>query len=94
MAAAIKKAISYEGPSVVIAEGECAIMAGRKRATRRENWYIDGERCNSCGICVNLLCCPALIKGEHSYFIDLANCAACGICAQVCKRNAIKKEGV
>ncbi|MFC1532471.1 indolepyruvate ferredoxin oxidoreductase subunit alpha [Thermodesulfobacteriota bacterium] len=89
---AIKTAISYEGPSVVIAEGECAILASRRRKPAREIWHIDEDHCDSCGICVNLLYCPALNKGEDSYSIDHAICAACGICAQVCPKEAIKRK--
>ena len=94
MISSIKTSIAFEGPSVVIAEGECAIIANRQQAAKREIWYIDKEECDSCGVCVNLLYCPALIKGEHSYTIDQAICSGCGICAQICTKNSILREEI
>jgi len=94
MVASIKAAVSYEGPSVVIARGDCAIMSARRQGAKKEIWHIDEEKCNSCSVCVNLLYCPALIKGEDSYFIDQTICAGCGLCAQVCPQHAIEREEV
>jgi indolepyruvate ferredoxin oxidoreductase alpha subunit len=92
--AAIKESISYPGPSVVIAKGECAIARGHQQDVKRIPWQIDAALCDACGVCVNLLYCPALTKGENQYFINQTNCAACGICSQVCPKNAILKQEV
>jgi len=87
--ASIKKAISYQGPSMVIARGECAIITGRNQGEKRTLCHIDPKACDFCGICVNLLYCPALTKGEDSYAINEVLCIGCGVCAQVCPKDAI-----
>jgi indolepyruvate ferredoxin oxidoreductase alpha subunit len=86
---AINRAILSPGPSVVISEGECALMGGRKLKTKENQWLIDLNKCNACGVCVNFLYCPAIIKDKDSYAISRELCAGCGICAQICPKHAI-----
>jgi indolepyruvate ferredoxin oxidoreductase alpha subunit len=87
--ASIKEAIKHEGPSVVVARGECAILTGRKQGERRTPWHIDPEKCDSCSACVNLLYCPALTQGGDYFTINQELCAGCGVCAQICPKSAI-----
>jgi len=90
----LKKAMAYEGPSVVISKGECAIMTGRKKEITRPRWRINPTKCDSCGTCVHLLSCPALTKNDETYLINDILCTGCGICAQVCPKSAIELEEV
>jgi indolepyruvate ferredoxin oxidoreductase alpha subunit len=92
--AAIRDAISVEGPALVIAERECALLP-----MARKEWVpleIDPDRCNGCGLCF-MIGCPAIIRSEQRdsktkrYLaeIDPLLCTGCNICAQVCARGAI-----
>ena len=85
----IEKSVKYKDVSVIVAKGECALLTGRKKKMRRATWEIDQEKCDFCSVCVSLLYCPALNRGEDTYHINQELCAGCGICAQVCPKSAI-----
>ncbi len=93
---AFEEALSFDGPSVVICKRACAIEV--ERAAKRGNiefipFQVDPEACNGCKRCINLLGCPSMVWDNKKVKIDPASCIGCGVCAQVCNRNAIKKEG-
>ena len=55
---------------------------------------IDLEKCNSCGICVEV--CPKNVLEISSgklVVTDLINCSLCRACVEVCEREAIKVRG-
>ncbi|HOG48073.1 MAG TPA: indolepyruvate ferredoxin oxidoreductase subunit alpha [Anaerolineae bacterium] len=94
---AVRAAIDGEGPGVVIARRECVLLPAV-----RPTWHaltVDAERCNGCGLCLQLGC-PALVKSEARHAasgraqvrIDPLLCTGCAVCAQVCNRNAIPKK--
>jgi indolepyruvate ferredoxin oxidoreductase alpha subunit len=90
---AVKDALGFDGPSVVVSRGECALMRGRSLERKAPLFQIDETRCNACGICVQSLHCPAVNVRDAVYGIDELLCAGCGICAQVCPRTAITRKG-
>jgi indolepyruvate ferredoxin oxidoreductase alpha subunit len=93
---AIKGAVEFEGPGVVIAKGPCAIVESReKRMTGEETvpYVIDEELCTDCGVCVNKFGCPAIFLEDEKVRIDGLLCVGCGVCADVlvCPKGAIVK---
>jgi indolepyruvate ferredoxin oxidoreductase alpha subunit len=91
---ALRASLEVEGPAVVVAQRECALLP----EVRRE-WMaieVDPERCNGCGLCFRIAC-PAIVAsddidpktGRALAWIDPLLCTGCEICAQVCARGAI-----
>jgi indolepyruvate ferredoxin oxidoreductase alpha subunit len=92
--AALYESLAADGPAVIIARRECALMP-----EVRKQWLplrVDDERCNGCGLCFQVGC-PAVVKsdaldqktGRPKARIDPLLCTGCEICAQVCARRAI-----
>lgn len=96
---ALKEAIAFEGPSLVIARYPCAL---KKRSpednaefgTEKAKYTVNKDECIGCKSCLRLGC-PALSfdAGEKKANIDRVACAGCGVCAQVCPKKAIGKVG-
>jgi len=84
----IRSAMQSEELSVVIVRGDCAVRVKRSGARA-----VDAEKCNVCGICLQLGCSAIQKDGEH-VFIDASLCAgdACTICQQVCPKQAIMPQ--
>jgi indolepyruvate ferredoxin oxidoreductase alpha subunit len=89
---ALKAALAFEGPSVVIVDGPC-FFVGPGGA---EPYEVDLARCNGCTLCFRLGC-PAIIRssekdaktGRAKAEIDPVLCVGCDMCAQICPREAI-----
>jgi indolepyruvate ferredoxin oxidoreductase, alpha subunit len=90
----MRECLKVEGPSVIIAQRECALMP-----EVRKNWRaleVDADLCNGCGLCFKVGC-PALEKsdlldeksGRPLAEINPLLCTGCQICAQVCHRGGI-----
>ncbi|MFQ5977780.1 MAG: 4Fe-4S dicluster domain-containing protein [Candidatus Heimdallarchaeota archaeon] len=101
---AFKRALSFEGPSVVISRQACMVQI-TLRERRREGirvlpFFVDRERCNGCAQCVDNFNCAAIYwsdvidekSGRNKAAIDPLLCASCGVCSQVCARKAIHKQ--
>ena len=91
---ALRESLEGEGPAVVIARRECALLP-----EARKQWMtlaVIEERCNGCGLCFQVGC-PAIVKsdrldektGRAIAWIDPLLCTGCEVCAQVCVRRAI-----
>ncbi len=88
---ALREAIEFEGPAVVIIEGPCALQYG----LRKPPFAVDAATCIACGACLRLGC-PAISAQERDRKrwpqIDALLCVGCGLCAQVCPTGAIVRE--
>jgi len=53
-------------------------------------FYVDGDKCTGCGVCVSL--CPqgAISLQDGVAVIDQVLCRKCGDCVEVCPDNAIR----
>ncbi len=85
---AVKKALEFQGVSVVISKEMCTLYAkGLKLQSKRR--YQVGSKCKNHRDCINLLACPAFYLSEGRVQIDAAQCTGCSVCAQICPENAI-----
>jgi indolepyruvate ferredoxin oxidoreductase alpha subunit len=81
--AALKAELSEPGLGVLVAAAPCVLMTRPQPAAV----VVDEERCNLCGLCLELGC-PALVVGSGSVAVT-DDCTACGVCVEVCKRGAL-----
>ncbi|NLE77300.1 MAG: indolepyruvate ferredoxin oxidoreductase subunit alpha [Chloroflexi bacterium] len=84
---AFKACLAYDGPSVIIATGACALLP-----ESRQGWMpleVDQEACVACGTCMRIGC-PAIVKqADGKSWIDPLLCVGCEVCAQLCPKEAI-----
>jgi indolepyruvate ferredoxin oxidoreductase alpha subunit len=91
---ALQEFLAADGPSVLIARDECALLPGA-----RKRWLplqVVAEQCNGCTMCFRIGC-PAILKSDEldartqrpKALIDPLLCTGCEVCAQVCPRRAI-----
>ena len=89
----MRRALSFDGVSVVIARRECALLTVRRRRNRGEAiipYRVDPERCTHCLTCINTYACPAFVDEGDKVSIDPSICFGCGSCATICPFEAIE----
>jgi indolepyruvate ferredoxin oxidoreductase alpha subunit len=87
---AIREAMEFEGPAVVVVRGACQRLPEMRRRSL-EPFRIDREVCYRCDLCLALRC-PALTRDSSGRpEIAAEECVACGVCAQVCPVEAIEQ---
>lgn len=88
---AIREALKYDGPAVIIAEHPCTMLRS-ERAKPKTPYFVDEEACAKCDMCLEIGC-PALEGREDGPpVVDDLLCIGCGMCAQLCKFEAIKSR--
>jgi indolepyruvate ferredoxin oxidoreductase alpha subunit len=97
--AAVREAIKWDGPSVVISEGPCVLIPESKAAPKVA-FTVVAEECIACGLCFHTGC-PAILESAETYrasehqkarpkaIIDPAVCVGCTLCATVCPPECI-----
>ncbi|MDR2201829.1 MAG: indolepyruvate ferredoxin oxidoreductase subunit alpha [Clostridiales bacterium] len=86
--AEIKRQLSLDGVSLIIAKEPCALLGKQKRPP-----FAVTSGCKNCKACVRIGC-PAIVNRPDAPVIDAALCSGCGLCARVCPFKAIAGEGV
>ena len=86
---ALKEALRFDGPSVVIARRPCVLI---RRDAVREPLEVVQEACRVCRSCLKAGC-PAMELRDGKVRIDSRLCNGCGVCMQICKFGAIRKAG-
>jgi len=81
-----KRALEYDGVSVIIAKYPCTLIKGLKR---KRPMSIKENRCNNCKKCINTLACPAISFIDDKVEIDDFLCKGCTVCVQMCDQKAI-----
>ena len=90
----LKDYLKVDGPSVLIARDECALLP-----EARKRWLplaVIADKCNGCTMCFRVGC-PAILKSDEldpktqrpKALIDPLLCTGCEVCAQVCPWQAI-----
>ncbi len=88
LGSAVRQALAFEGPAVVIAQGACQQLPEMKQ---REliPYYVDETLCTQCEACFKVWC-PAITRNERNFpEITGPECTACTVCVQVCPEDAI-----
>jgi indolepyruvate ferredoxin oxidoreductase alpha subunit len=90
---AYKRALEFNGTSVVISKSPCIILENRDKRKRNEiikKYQIDQKKCKRCKTCIGKFGCPAIyFEEDESIHIDMSQCNGCGDCANICPFNAI-----
>ena len=92
--AAAKRALEFEGPSVILFESPCVQLKKPGPAA-----FVDADACIGCKRCITEIGCPGLgfdpdAKGAKSAhrgqaFVDASLCNGCGLCTQLCPTHAL-----
>ncbi|MBO4551895.1 MAG: 4Fe-4S binding protein, partial [Candidatus Methanomethylophilaceae archaeon] len=85
----MKKAIEFDGVSVVISKCPCPLELKKEKKLVVKTCEVDQSKCIQCGTCLRMIGCPALIKKDDKVMIDDQQCIGCGMCANVCPKDAI-----
>jgi indolepyruvate ferredoxin oxidoreductase, alpha subunit len=93
----LRDALKERGIRVLVAEGECALQAERRRKASPVGYeeYVDcdPDRCQRCHRCYRELACPAIredtLDGEATYVVDEGLCQGCRVCEAICPNSAL-----
>ncbi len=101
---ALDEAENYDGLSLIIHKGPCALIPDYKKNYQKPPMLVDLDKCSGCKICLNVNC-PSLswVDEEGFWFdkkgnkrkrpgyviIDELSCTGCDVCAQSCPFDAI-----
>jgi indolepyruvate ferredoxin oxidoreductase, alpha subunit len=86
----MKKAIDYDGVSVVISKQACPLELKRRKALGSKVCVVNQDKCIGCFACVSTIACPALVKKDKTVKVDETQCIGCGMCNSVCPKSAIE----
>ena len=92
--AALKEALAFPGPAVVITNRPCMLFPRKVEGTGA--FVVDAELCTACQRCMTLGC-PSLrhtdvrVKTGRKVETDVASCSGCSLCAQLCAAGAISR---
>ena len=51
---------------------------------------VDSEKCNGCGLCINICSCNALVLVDNvAMVVETSSCGWCTECEEVCPNKAI-----
>ncbi|MGE5560029.1 MAG: indolepyruvate ferredoxin oxidoreductase subunit alpha [Chloroflexota bacterium] len=76
-------------PAVVIARRPCALIA----KPGPERYTILPDKCKQCKACLRLGCPAIEVRPDGTIAINRDNCFGCGVCSDLCKFDALVKEG-
>jgi indolepyruvate ferredoxin oxidoreductase, alpha subunit len=85
---AVRKAIEFEGVSVIIAQEICPLYAKGLKKLMGKPFYVS-DKCKNHKDCINELACPAFFIENEKVKIDPDTCVGCTLCAQICPEHAI-----
>ena len=87
---AIREALTFKGPSLVILQRECALQVQRRKKLKNPKTFVDEDKCSGCKQCLSLGCPAVTFDDENKVAgIDTLSCVDCGLCIQICSFGAI-----
>jgi len=94
---ALKEAMAFEGPSVIVTRWPCALKRLREEEKREfgDTWTVfevDPDVCRKCKMCLKAGCPSITFSAQTGSFIDPDTCVGCGVCAQICPFGAISER--
>jgi indolepyruvate ferredoxin oxidoreductase, alpha subunit len=93
-----KRALEYDGLSVVVSRRECALYGDRNKRRRGEKitpFYIDKQLCKRPYTCLRTFYCPAYeIDDDLQPRISEDICDGCSVCSRLCPFQSIKRVEV
>ncbi len=93
-----RKALDYDGLSVVISRRECALYGDRNKRRRGEKivpFYVDKEMCKRPYVCLRTFYCPAYeIDQDRQPRISAELCDGCSVCSRLCPLKSVKRTEV
>jgi indolepyruvate ferredoxin oxidoreductase, alpha subunit len=93
-----RKALDYDGLSVVVSRRECALYGDRNKRRRGENtvpFYVDKKICKRPYVCLRNFYCPAYdVDEDQQPRISADICDGCSVCAGLCPLQSIKRTEV
>lgn len=86
-----KKALDYDGVSIIIAKYPCNLINKKAIKARDYSIKVDQDKCIHCNKCTNQLACPSINEIDGQITIN-QSCNKCAVCVDVCPTNAIIRE--
>ncbi len=94
----LKRALEFDGLSVVISRRECALYGDRNKRRRGESiipFHVDKNICKRPYMCLRTFYCPAYeIDQNRQPRISPEICDGCSVCSKLCPYSSIKKKGM
>lgn len=84
----VREMVELDGIKAIIFRAPC-----KKKQNITGKAILNENICNSCGVCIKELGCPAMSKNKGVLRIDESDCNGCGLCVEVCNRQAITCSG-
>ena len=88
---AVKEALAFEGPSVIITRRPCVLLKNVKAAPPLS---VNSGKCVGCTACMKIGCPAISMKtdknGDKHAVVDATLCVGCGVCTQMCKFGAFE----
>ena len=78
------------GVAVIISKRPCPLYSAKSKSSAPIKSSV--QECRECGICTDVIDCPAIEKeGKKARIIEEA-CTGCGLCRNLCPTGSIRKE--
>ncbi|HUU88105.1 MAG TPA: thiamine pyrophosphate-dependent enzyme, partial [Candidatus Glassbacteria bacterium] len=89
-----RRALDFDGLSVVISRRDCALYGDRVKRTKGEPivpFYVDKTLCKRPYVCLRTFYCPAYeLDNDKQPRISLELCDGCSVCSKLCPLHSVK----